>query len=216
MRVLVGGAVIGACLIAIPPAVEPDVEHHAVELTAAGDIIDLASPFTAMVDGLGGAGTLDGQLPELASAVSVDAGLADADPLSDFWLLIVNYVGLAELFGLFIFGGLWVNVAQFFLDAYNWVAGIFGLDPSSAMESVGTTMPDIDAAGADPALATELSTVLGDITSLFSGTAGPSEFADLIGDLGTGFDFSAIADTTPVFDDAGLADIGALVSSLIS
>jgi hypothetical protein len=207
---------LGACLIAIPPAVKPDVEHHAVELTAVGGIIDLASPFTAMIDGLGGVGALDGQLPELVSALSVDAGLADADPLGDFWQQITNYFGVAALFGLFIFGGLWVNVAQFFLDAYNWVAGIIGLDPLSAMESVGTTMPDIEAPGAGPAVATDFSTAVGDITSLFSGAAGPCESTDLIGDLSTAIDFSAIADASSVFDDAGLADIGALVSSLVS
>jgi hypothetical protein len=132
MRVLVAGAVLGARPIAIPAAVEPDAEHHAVELTAAGDSVDLASPFTAMSDGLGGIGALDNPLPELVNAMSAVAGAADGDPLADFWQQVMDYFEAAALFGLLIFGGVVANVANIFVDAYNWVAGIFGFEPTSA------------------------------------------------------------------------------------
>ncbi|SNV61923.1 hypothetical protein [Mycolicibacter terrae] len=104
MRVLVAGAVLGARPIAIPAAVEPDAEHHAVELTAGGYSVDLASPFTAMSDGLGGVGAPDNPLPELVNAMSAVPGAADGDPLADFWQQIMNYLEAAALFGLLIFG----------------------------------------------------------------------------------------------------------------
>lgn len=49
MREHVAGALLGACLLAIPPVVGPDVDHRAVELTAAAEIIDLTSPVSTRV-----------------------------------------------------------------------------------------------------------------------------------------------------------------------
>ena len=111
MRQLVSGALLGACLVAVPPAVGPDVEHRAV------------------------------------------------DAFEDLWQQISNYFQAAALFGILIFGGVVVNVAQFFADAYDWVAGICGFEPVGVMAALV----------AEPAVASDLSTDLGDITVLVSG-----------------------------------------------
>lgn len=199
MRVLVAGAVLGACLIAIPAAVEPDVEHQAVKLTAAGDSVDLTSPFTVMSDGLGGVGALDNPLPELVNAMSAVAGAADADPLADFWQQIMNYFEAAALFGLLIFGGVVANVANIFVDAYNWVAEIFGFEPYGGMDALGSGLPAFE-------------TSAGDITVPFSDVAVPWESPDLIGELVPALDSSGVTDVASMLDDGVMADIGALVS----
>jgi hypothetical protein len=207
--------VLGACLLAIPPAVGPDVEHRAVVLTAAADLVDLMSPIDAVVGGFGGesalplasvidaltsggsavGGVLTDELPDASSLLSMAADATQADPLGDFLTTIL-------FGGLLLFGGIVASVGGCFQTAWEWLAGIFGCDPyPGAAEASGIGLPDIDAAGAiDPALSTELGTSLGDITALLDPTA--------IADPGAMFDGVGM--------EAGIADIGALVSSLIS
>lgn len=197
MRVLVGGAALGTCLIAIPlivvpPATGPDIEPPVVALAAA----------EVLLDDLGGGSLLD-QLPDPVSVLNTIVGAADADPLTDFWQQISNYFQGAALLGVLIFGGIWANVAQFVMDAYNWVAGMVGFEPYGVMNALGDGAPAVETSLDEPAVAAELNTVLGDITALFSGQTSVS---DSIG----------IADVSPMFDDDGMADLGALVSSLIS
>lgn len=191
MRVYVSGAVLGACLLAIPPAVGPDAEHRAVVLTAAADSIDLMSPIDALTSGGGGVdGVLSDELPDVGGLLSMAAGPAEADPF------LTNLLAGAAIMFYFL---VVVPVAVFLQTSWEWIAGVFGFDsyPDPA-EALGTDLPGINAAGViDPAVST-----------------------DLIGDLNPALDTSAVADPGVVFGEAGveagIADIGALLSSLIS
>jgi hypothetical protein len=161
-----------------------------VALAAAWDIVDVAGPIDAAVSGFvdlpvratglgaefdtgevaqladagGGVGTADDPLSEWFSAPGVSAGLAEADPFTDFFQQISNYLQGAFLLGVLVFGGVVANVAQFFSDAYDWFAGIFGFEPYGAMDTLGGALPEIGTALLAPALASDLGSALGDIT----------------------------------------------------
>ncbi|WP_276759319.1 hypothetical protein [Mycolicibacter arupensis] len=123
----------------------------------AGEVAQLA-------DAGGGVGTADDPLSEWFSAPGVSAGLAEADPFTDFFQQISNYLQGAFLLGVLVFGGVVANVAQFFSDAYDWFAGIFGFEPYGAMDTLGGALPEIGTALLAPALASDLGSALGDIT----------------------------------------------------
>jgi hypothetical protein len=213
-------AVIGAGLIYLPPPPAIDFGQPSVALAAAWDIVDVAGPIDAAVSGFvdlpvratslgagfdagevaqladagGGVGTADDPLSEWFSAPGVSAGLAEADPFTDFFQQISNYLQGAFLLGVLVFGGVVANVAQFFSDAYDWFAGIFGFEPYGAMDTLGGALPEIETALLAPALASDLGAALGDIAVI------------------PALDFAGGADVEPMVDDGGI--IGALLSGL--
>ncbi|WP_420109940.1 hypothetical protein [Mycolicibacter arupensis] len=147
-----------------------------------------------LADAGGGVGTADDPLPEWFGALGVSAGLAEADPFTDFFQQISNYLQGAFLLGVLVFGGVVANVAQFFSDAYDWFAGVFGFDPYGAMDTLGGALPEIETALLAPALASDLGAALGDSTVI------------------PALDFAGSADVDPMVDDGGI--IGALLSGL--
>lgn len=212
--------VIGAGLICLPPPPATGIGQPSVALAAAWDIVDVAGPIDAAVSGFvdlpvrasgvgagfdtgevaqladagGGVGTADDPLSEWFSAPGVSAGLAEADPFTDFFQQISNYLQGAFLLGVLVFGGVVANVAQFFSDAYDWFAGIFGFEPYGAMDTLGGALPEIGTALLAPALASDLGAALGDITVI------------------PALDLAGGADVDPMVDDGGI--IGALLSGL--
>ncbi|WP_133053096.1 hypothetical protein [Mycolicibacter minnesotensis] len=175
-------AVLGACLIALPAAIAPPVPQHPVAWVAAADPIELTGAFSPMIGDL----NAGDPAPVVDALASVELGTAEADPFTDFVQQISNYLQGALLLGILVFGGVVANVAQAFVDVYDWFAGIFGFEPYGVMDAA-------------PALASDLGTALGDFTVP-------------LGELIPAFDISGGAEVNPIADDAGI--IGALVDSL--
>ena len=231
----VAAAVVGACLIAIPSVVAPNVQQRAVKLAAAGNIIDLASSLAELPSTLTGDGAsalasitdaltagggalstaLDGALPDLGSILSVAADSAAADPVGGFLEQAYSFIDqiLAAGFGILFWGVLAPGVA-FFQSAWQWFANAFGFNPyPAAAEALGAGLQGVyDPEVIDAALPTGASTGLEDISSLFSGIAG-MDFSALAQDLNGALDPNAITGLGTLFDPTGIADIGTLLST---
>lgn len=175
-------AVLGACLIALPSAIAPPAPQHPVVWVPAANAIELTGVFTPMIGDL----NAGDPAPVVDAVAGVELGAAEADPFTDFVQQISNYLQGALLLGILVFGGVVANVAQFFADAYDWFAGIFGFEPYGVMDAA-------------PALAADLGTALGDFTVP-------------LGELIPALDFGGGPEVNPIADDAGIVD--ALVSSL--
>lgn len=182
-------AALGVCLIVAPAVVAPGVPQHAVELSAAGNPVDLASSsipvvgdldagdVAAVIDALTSGGVAESsfgdmgadELPDLGDLFSVTAGAAEADPFGDLWQQIYDAVmpviGPIILFAPLFFFGLVANVAQFFTDAYVWVADLFGFDPfpEAAVAGVSEFVAPVEDLLATPDLVdvTDIGTLLG-------------------------------------------------------
>jgi hypothetical protein len=213
-----GVAVVGASLIYVTPVVAPNIEQRAVELAAAGDIIDLVSPIDAVVSTLTGAGrsalasvtdaltsgggalslgdlsgTLADGLPSMAASGSVDFW-------QQLWLqfydAVIPIVGPIELFGGILLGALVGEAESFFQTIYDEIVSAFG----------GAVAPAMTEA-LDPGAAEGLGTGLqGVYDAALAGVIDPALPAGVS---------TALGDITPLFSDAaGLLDPTTLVQNL--
>ncbi len=237
---MAGVAVVGASLVYVTPVVAPNIERRAVELTAAGDIIDLVGPINAGFSTLTGTGgsTLASVTDALTSSGIADAASSQAslellDPAfwqqfwnalldpnagESAWLMLTGaleqlpVIGpLLEGFGLFVV----FPVALLLADVWSQISRAFGLAPyTAAAEGLGTGLQgayDAALAGViDPALPAGVSTALGDITPLFTDAAGVLDPTALVQNVSPALDPSAL---TSVLDLNPIADIGTVLST---
>lgn len=172
MAVHVSGAVLGACLLVIPPVIGPGAEQRVAEPSSVGYSIDLASSSDTVLtdpggdtasllapliealtfDNATGSGALGDELADAGSLLSMVAEPAQADLLGDIGEQIANILTTVLVGGFFLFSGIVVSVLGAFQDAWDWLAGAFGFEPDPyGAEAVPIELPD-----------------LGDITALFS------------------------------------------------
>jgi hypothetical protein len=194
-------AVLGAGLIYVTPVAAPTIERRAVELAAAGDLLDLVNPTDAGLSPLiaealtSGGGAL--------SADSVDYQLLDPAFWQEFWFALLN-PNVGESPWLMLTGALeQLPVVGPLLEGF----GLFVVFPASLLLAYGWSLI-AEALGIPPyaAAAEELpaavSTAMADIAPLFT-------------DAAAVLDPSAIADLGTMFDPAAVADMGQVLTSLI-
>jgi len=146
MAVHVSGAVLGACLLVIPPVIGPGAEHRVAEPSSVGYSIDLASYSDVVLS------DPSDELADAGSLLNLAAEPAQADLLGDIGEQIANILTTVLVGGFFLFSGIVVSVLGAFQDAWDWLAGAFGFEPDPyGAEAVPIELPD-----------------LGDITALFS------------------------------------------------
>lgn len=134
-------AVIGACLVAIPPSVPPTVLSPAVALSSAGDL--MVSDVGAVVDALTGAdpGTALAGVPDEYYDYLNGLGVPAEDQDLALGGLMAGVAALAQLVA-----ALFTNPFGWLLDAIDWVANLFGFDifPDDAASALATAVPDFD------------------------------------------------------------------------
>lgn len=184
-------AVVGACLIVIPPVLAPAVQRGAAEFAAAGDLVALTSSHISAI------GDLDaGDSASVADALafgggalsSVTAGMAEADPLGDLWTQAQQFFSsiVAGGFAFLFFGGIYVG--SLIQSAWNWIADLFGFDPYPyTAEALATAVPDLGDPGIiDPVGIADVTAALSDWTT--EGLADPVDIdpglSGLLPDIG--------------------------------
>jgi hypothetical protein len=223
---IVGVAVLGAGLVCVTPTTAPRIEQRAVELASAEDIIDLVNPIDAgfstligtggsalasVTDALtSGGGALGAEvsdaLPSAADLQLLDPAfwdmfwnaLIDPNVGESPWLLLTGAIEQLPVIGPLLEGfGLFVVFPVSLLLAYGWseIAQLLGIEPYAA---------------AAEGLPAGVSTVLADVTPLFSDAAGALDPTSLVQDVSTALDPSVL---TSVLDLNPIADIGTVLSS---
>ncbi|MEB3021197.1 hypothetical protein [[Mycobacterium] crassicus] len=139
-------AVIGACLIAIPPSVPPTVQSPAVALASVGDLMvnDLgAGGVTAVVDVLTGVdpGTALAGVPDQYYDYLDGLGIPVEDQDGAIGGLVAATAALAHLIA-----SLFTDPFSWLMNAIDWVANLFGFDlfPDEAASALATAVPNFD------------------------------------------------------------------------
>jgi hypothetical protein len=225
--VTAGVAVLGAGLIYVTPVAAPNVQQRAVELAAAGEVIDLLSPIDTVVGNLGGAGgslwdsVTDALVPE---AEALNGGLSGAvSSLGDLNETFADGLpSMASADSVDVWQQLWLQ----FYDAVIPIVGPIELVGLILLGNVilyadwffQTIYDDIVGAlgGASAPAVTEalgLGTFTAAATEALDLSALPSVL-DLnpIADIGTVVDPAAIADIGTAIDPSGIADVGSALS----
>lgn len=221
-----GVAVIGAGLIYVTPVAAPNIEQRAVELAAAGDIIDLISPIDGVASTLTGAGgpalaavtdalmSSGGALSaQVSDALPSAADLELLDPAfwQQFWdalldpnagespvLLLTGALEQLPVIGPLMVGfGVFVVLPVSLLLADAW----YQISQFLGIEPY---------AAAAEGLGTGIQGVS---DAALAGAIDPALPAAAVHDLSTALDPGAIAGLGSVFDSAALADIGTLLDT---